>query len=301
MATKSAPFDYLRLFLATKEAEGVRPVTLNWYRYAVLRFLDETETASLADLDAIRALDWVAKMRARGLKPGAIRTYQSATWTWFRWLHDQGYLPEDIARKVKMTRRRDSETTRRTATAEMRDALLEVALDRAEHPRRNAALTWVLWSTGIRRNELSGVQLADMDLDAGTMRVRSTKNGKARLVGVGKQAILALHAYLIHERGTAPGPLFLARGGVGMTTNAIACAIESLAVSAGLTVTSHDFRRACAARLRAEGMDIASVMRQLGHSSPVMTLLYSEQGEDEAAVRAFHAIEAKAALKRKSG
>jgi site-specific recombinase XerD len=288
----------LRLFLATKEAEGVRPVSVRWFDYSVRRFLSETNTTSMAEIDSICALDWVTLMRERGLKPGGIRSYQSAVWTWFRWLYAQDYLKEDIARRVKMTRARDSDRTRRTATEQARDDLITVALARAEHARRNAALIWVLWSTGIRRNELAQIRLADVDFDSGTLRIQSTKNGKPRLVGIGKQAMLALHAYFIHERGTEPGPLFVARGNVALSTNAIQCVLKSLCESAGVHVSSHDFRRACAARLRAAGMDIASVMRQLGHSSPVMTILYSEAGEDAAAIRAFHAIEAASPPKR---
>lgn len=60
-----------------------------------------------------------------------------------------------------------------------------------------------------------------------------------------------------------------------------------LLVTRSVRTSSHDFRRAAAASMRRAGMDLGHVMRLLGHSTPTMTLRYSEAGENEAALRAW--------------
>ncbi len=257
-----------------------------------MKFIEDQAPPKITDLSAEHLVAWTAGMRARALSPGGINSYQKGVWSFCRWLHAQGYIEQDVTARLKKVR--VSAPKRRTASEDARTALLKVIADGKEFHRRNAAIVEVLWSTGVRRTELSLVDLDDVDLEAGTIHVLHTKSGKPRLVGLGAQARLALSLYLIEERGRGPGALFFGRRDARrsfdrrMSSDAIRQMLQGFAKLAGVEVSSHDFRRAAAARLRAQGVDLGAVMRQLGHTSPVMTLIYSEEGEQEGALRAFH-------------
>lgn len=288
-----SPIGSLTLFLAQKRAEGVKPSSLQWFRYCTERFIREAPApADVRKLTPAHLVTWTEVMRERGLKPGGIRSYQSAVWRWLRWLNEMGYHKEDLSRKVKLVRVREEDITRRTATPEIRAKLVRCALARSEHTYRNAALVEFLWSTGMRRSEVAALQLADVDLDAGEVYVGKTKTGKPRRIGIDMQAVVALHAYLIHERGKEPGPLFMARMKRGMSTDAMRCVIRSLADSAGVEVSAHDFRRACAARLLEGDAPLDTVMHQLGHETPTMSLIYGAEGRADRSIRAYHKVAA---------
>lgn len=289
-----SPFDAFDLYIANLEAEGyVRPATLRYYRYAISRFLtDITPPDSCAQLTGKHALAWTAALRNRGCKPGAMRTYQSAVWTWFSWLHREGFTPTDIARQVRRTRPDESTVTRRTATTDIIDKMLVCARDRSEWPWRNAALLLTLAATGARKAELAACHLEDYDAEAGTLRLwRHTKTGEERYCGVDAGARLALLQYLKRERKEAPGPLFIQRQRQPMSANAITCVIRSLAESAGVECSAHDFRRACAARMLAAGAQPDVVQYQLGHRTAHLTMQYGKEARRDRSIEQYHALD----------
>lgn len=280
----------MSLFLALKAAERRAPSTLAGYKRSLEMFLADTPNLpdDVAELGPRHAIAWTATLIApeKKLKPGAVNAYQRPVWVWFRWLNKSGMCPYDIPRMVSRVPVRAP--NRRTAPEEAKNKLVECALARAEHRYRNAAIIQMLWATGIRRDELAHVRFENVDTEAGTVHLEKTKSGKPRTIALSAECRLALEQYFVHERGRKPGPLFRSRLMQPMSNNAIKCVLRSLAESAGVTVTSHDFRRAAASRMRKGGMDLGHVMRQLGHQSPAMTLIYSEEGETEAALKAYH-------------
>lgn len=289
-----SPFDAFELYIGNLEAEGyVRDATLRYYRYAIARFLtDCTPPETCRELAPKHALAWTAAMRKRGLKVGAIRTYQSAVWTWFAWLHREGYVAADISRQVRRTRPDETTVTRRTASPDIIDRLLVVAGDRSEARYRNRALILTLAATGARKSELAACHLSDYDADAGTLRLwRHTKTGEERYCSVDATARQALLQYIKLERKPVPGPLFLQRMAQGMTSNAITCVIRSLAESAGVECSAHDFRRACAARLLAAGALPDVVQYQLGHKTALLTMQYGAAARRERSLQAIREID----------
>jgi integrase len=285
--------DAKRLFLIDKEDAGVRATSRAYYSYAIDRFISEAAPELVADLSTTHLRTWSAAMRTRGLKPGAIHSYQSAVWTFVRWLYIQDdFGVPDITRKVQMIRVRPEEIKRRTASPGTKKKLLLVAKARPEHPRRNAALIEMLWATGTRRSELAACELRDYDDKAGTLRLRHTKTGVPRLIAVERSGRGALDSYIIRERGRAPGALFLGRGDAPLSSDGMQSAIRSLALGAGIEVSAHDFRRAAAARWLKAGAPLDVAMEQLGHSDPSMTLIYGAEGRQERSAGIIHELDA---------
>lgn len=289
-AVRIPPSSAVALYLTYKEAEGLAPKTLAKYRATLADFLATPGLpAHVGDLEPGHAVAYLARLRTRGLVPGSIATYQRAVWTWFTWLYMGDYCPVDISRRVK--RVRVTNPKRRTATADTHDKFVALAADSREHPRRAVALVELLWGTGLRRAEVAALDLGDIDFEAGTVLVRSGKGDKKRVSGIEGMARIRLREYIILERGEEPGPLFISRRGGRLSNGGLKMALRRLAERAGIEASSHDFRRAHAARLLAADVPADAVARQLGHSKVDLTLVYGEEGRTESALRAFHAAD----------
>lgn len=152
--------------------------------------------------------------------------------------------------------------------------------------RRDAALIAVLYGTGLRRSEAVALELADVDLTAGSLRVRAGKGGKHRVVFLPAGARAALEAWL-SVRGADPGPLFcpVRRGGhpqvgSGLTDTAVGYLLTRRAAAAGVErFRAHDLRRTAVGDLLDAGVDLATVSRICGHAGPATTARYDRRPE----------------------
>lgn len=148
---------------------------------------------------------------------------------------------------------------------------------------RDAAILALLYGCGLRRAELAGLGLGDVDRIAWALKVRG-KGDKHRTVPVAAEgARRALAAWLV-LRGALPGPLFLAvyKGGaqrtVGLGTKGIAGVLERLAVKAGVEkLRPHDLRRSYCSDLLDLGTDLALVSQLVGHASVRTTAGYDRR------------------------
>lgn len=149
---------------------------------------------------------------------------------------------------------------------------------------RDAAMIAILSGTGVRRAEAVGLDLGDVELDTGAVRVLG-KGDKERLTYLVDGARRALEWWL-SLRGTDPGPLLMRvlRGGHirpwRLKPRAVAVVIERRIREAGLRdATAHDFRRTLTGDLLDAGADLATVQALLGHASPTTTARYDRRGE----------------------
>ena len=101
---------------------------------------------------------------------------------------------------------------------------------------RNTAITWLLIESGLRRFEVTALDLADVDLKARTATVRRGKFGKARVAVFGDETGQAIWRYLRH-RGREDGPLFRSNhGGARLTASGLSQIIGRIARRSGVTV-----------------------------------------------------------------
>jgi site-specific recombinase XerD len=149
---------------------------------------------------------------------------------------------------------------------------------------RDTAIVAILYSCGLRRAELAGLDLADYDRIEGTLRVRG-KGRKERLAHVVNGAARALADWLT-VRGIDPGPLFLPirKGGHvtrgRLTTQAVYHILQTRADQAGVkSLSPHDFRRTFVGDLLDAGADISTVQRLAGHANVTTTARYDRRPE----------------------
>lgn len=151
---------------------------------------------------------------------------------------------------------------------------------------RDAALLGVLYGTGVRRSEVIALDVADVDLEAGSVLVRRGKGAKDRLTYLPAGARAAVAAWL-ELRGGEPGPLFVPvrRGGhlrLGhrLSGQAVREILRRRAKVAGVAeFGAHDLRRSVIGDLLDAGADIATVARICGHASPTTTARYDRRPE----------------------
>lgn len=150
---------------------------------------------------------------------------------------------------------------------------------------RDRALLELVYSSGLRVQEVRGLDLDDLRLDIGLVHIRMGKGSKERVVPVGEKAMQALQEHLKWRQEMLPaeGPgrdekaLFLNARGKRLTTRAMQNLLaERLGgLSVGRKVSPHSLRHAMATHLLEGGADLRSVQEMLGHASLSTTQKYT--------------------------
>ncbi|QOV91484.1 tyrosine recombinase XerC [Humisphaera borealis] len=147
---------------------------------------------------------------------------------------------------------------------------------------RDRAMLEILYSSGIRVSELVELEMQDLDLVEGVLRVRG-KGRKDRLTPIGSQAIKALQKYF-EMRSMEPrcnGPyaarVFLNKHGEPLSTRSVRRKLDKYLVQAGLDpgISPHTLRHSFATHLLNNGADLRSVQELLGHQSLSTTQVYT--------------------------
>jgi integrase/recombinase XerD len=157
-----------------------------------------------------------------------------------------------------------------------------VEVDQTALALRDRALLEVLYGCGARISEAVGLDVDDVDLDAGAVRLLG-KGSKERVVPVGRYACAALDAYLVRARPTlaaagkgTPAMFLNARGG-RLSRQSAWTSLRHAAEKAGLrvTVSPHMLRHSFATHLLDGGADVRVVQELLGHASVTTTQIYT--------------------------
>jgi integrase/recombinase XerD len=291
-------------FLAYLELErGLSRNTLEAYRSDLLqlgRFLDLRGVSVLAarhgDLAAfiselagpvlqVPADDGRAGGRARapaaaatlGRKVACLRSF-------YRHLRREGLIEHDPTADLHGPRK--SQRLPRVLTRDEVARLLREPKGTEPLALRDRALLEVMYACGLRVSEVTGLELADIDLEEGMLCARG-KGSKERLVPVGRQAVAALRSYcargrpaLIDSRSAAPGSetkLFVNRRGSGLTRQGLYKIVQGHARGAGLQarMSPHTLRHSFATHLLAGGCDLRSLQEMLGHADLATTQVYT--------------------------
>src|SRR3954452_1341824 len=148
---------------------------------------------------------------------------------------------------------------------------------------RDKAMLEVLYSSGIRVSELVELEMQDLDLQEGVLRVKG-KGRKDRLTPIGSQAIKALQRYFDMrqhdsrcQQGSNQARVFLNKHGESLSTRSVRRKLDKYLVQAGLDpgISPHTLRHSFATHLLNNGADLRSVQELLGHQSLSTTQIYT--------------------------
>jgi site-specific recombinase XerD len=272
---------------------GVSRSTVMWHRNALssfVRFLNSTKTAAAAELVMRPQLleEWIACSRSRNITPVTIRTYWRAMRRFIRALSLQDGLtdpflyvpapgvPEHVHKALPPA---DCERVLATAVNYPWPTTLE--------RHRNVAMLGTALYAGLRKQEILSLEMLDVNIDEGTMRIRHGKGrhgGKPRTAYVPIELKRLLCSYL-HERKLRQikGPEFFAslKTGRGVSHQALKNAVEAVRTAAGIHFSMHVLRHSFVTMLLRSGVPIHVAKELAGHTDIKTTEGYARVFSDD--------------------
>lgn len=307
---RASPRDFERLrdrYLKARRAEGKADATLRYERLYLTHFLSWLRGQRVFDarhVEPCHARAYALAIARHRYKAGrgersAMRFLAPHTRAqrlqivqgFFRWLVKRGVVLVDPTAALAITFKHHQ--LPRHVLSEAQVVRLLDAHDLAKPiGLRDRAILALLYSTGLRRSEVSALDIADVDITGGTVFVRRGKGGKPRLVPLGESAARDVVAYVTkgrpelaegHRAPRTPA-LFVGVGGPGRihqgkrlepegVSQMVSRACEKAKL--GRLVRTHALRHAFATHMLRAGADIRHVQRLLGHSSIVTTETYT--------------------------
>lgn len=276
-------FEHIQAFHLEQQARGVSPHTARAQAGDLEKFLAHAASAKWESWDVKpRTLRGFAlELGERGLDPASQARILSTVRAFYRWLWETRRIvsnPAAVLRNPKQAQRLPA-----FLTEDESRGLLELppALDFLS--ARLRCLLELLYASGLRVSELTGLDLQDLLLEQRTLRVLG-KGRKERLVPFHQEAEQILRAYLgfrsafLAEKGLAPSQaLFLNQRGGRLTPTSVrtflAQALEHVALRA--KISPHALRHSFATHLLNRGMDLRAIQELLGHASLSTTQRYT--------------------------
>ena len=274
-------------------ARGFSPKTIRNYGQALLELSADFTGRNWAELRPTEFRNYLYKVSTgRKLSPASIRLRFSALRSFYKFLLRAGRVSENplTGFKLPVKQRRLPLFLSEEQVIRFLNAPLEMAgrpkvkkrgpgrvMDAWQYSR-DAALLEVLYSTGMRVSELTGMEWEDVDFNGGGCRVVG-KGKKERVVILGRPALEALRNY----RDALPARLhrkvvFVAPTGAGLSDRAVQLLFKRYLQCAGLDlkISPHKLRHSFATHLLDHGADLRGVQELLGHANLSTTQVYTQ-------------------------
>jgi integrase/recombinase XerD len=274
---------------------GLSVNTIAAYRRDLARYIEFLTERGIDDLASVSRDDIAAFAQSLGEAPdgGVAMAPSSASRIvvsvrgWHRFAALEGWTRADTAAAVR-PRAIPKKLPHPISTAEVESILANAAVGDGAAPLRDRALLEVLYGTGARISEATGLDVDDIELEPGHEAVLLRGKGrKERVVPLGSYAAEALHAYLVRGRGAlaaagkgTPAVFLNARGGRLSRQSAWAI-LNAAAARAGVPdVSPHTLRHSFATHLLNGGADVRVVQELLGHANVTTTQIYTAVTQD---------------------
>jgi integrase/recombinase XerD len=271
----------IREYLAYLRVEkGLRPLSCEAYERDLLQFSEYLEDHSATLLDATQALvaGFLEHLAKHSVESRSAARKLSCLRGFFRWL----LLDKRIRRDPTLNLESPASwkiLPKSLAVSEV-DGMMERAAMAADHPQadaiafRDCAILELLYAAGLRVSELTGLNVADLSLDAGRALVRG-KGDKERIVPLGRASVEALEKYLKNGRPSlekkSVSRLFLSTRGLPLSREWIWRLVKQSDPGA----SPHMLRHSCATHMVERGADLRTVQTLLGHADIATTQVYT--------------------------
>jgi len=298
---KSAMGQFLNYLRSVRNAS---PHTLRSYENDLSQFIayltpPGIETPAIAEITHLMIREFVAHLHDLNLEKSSIARKLAAIRSLFKFAVREGMVLRNPGRLVatpKLPKRIPS-----VLSAEDLNAFLDgivappaTASSRGKSPgepdesrmlvRRDRAILELLYASGLRVSELTGLNLADMDRNELMLRVRG-KGSKERIIPYGGKAEHALQAYgptreeILRKAGSRGDyqAVFLNHLGTRLTPRSVARIVKKYVrlINVNWDLHPHSLRHAFATHLLADGADLRAIQELLGHSSLSTTQRYT--------------------------
>lgn len=271
-------------YLAELRRQGASPQTIATYGVDLRQFLDYFRRGGLeppapAQFEVLELREWLSHLYDLGLDKTTIRRKLAAVRSLFEHCLRRGAIQANRAKLLatpRLPKRLPAVPTEEQTNA-LIDGVAAGGLERP-YPERDLALLEVLYGCGVRISELEGMNLEDLDLREGWVRVRG-KRKKERQVPIPRRALEALRRY-VECRRAAPGEkaLFVNHRGRRLTARGARKILHlyAVAVAGDPSIHPHSLRHAYATHLLNAGADLRAIQELLGHASLSTTQKYTQ-------------------------
>ena len=254
-------------------------LTANAYRQDIIQFFsfcyEEYHIESPKDVNQNILRSWVVFLNKRGTKIRSINRKLSSLKGFYRFLFEIEHLDTDMLDSFPLIKFQKARSIA-FSQDEVRSTLNNID-DSNFTGARDKLMIELLYATGMRRNELSNIQLSDISFESKTLKILGKRN-KQRLIPLFDAVISSIKNYikLREEKSTDHDYLFITETGVRIYDNLIYRSVRKH--FQGFTTkqkrSPHILRHSFATHLLQEDADLNSIKELLGHNSLAATENY---------------------------
>jgi integrase/recombinase XerC len=243
---------------------------------ALADFAERGNIAGWKAIDSQHVRLFAARAHASGLDPRSVQRRLSAVRGFFNYLVRERVIAANPALDVRAPKA--AKRLPGTLDVDQINTLLDIPPEDAL-AIRDRAIMELFYSSGLRLDELVGLDLTSVDLADRTVRVLG-KGSKTRIVPVGRKAIEAIRAWLRERPAFAAADetaMFTGKSGARLKHRAVQLRIAHWARRKGLPthVHPHLFRHSFATHLLESSKDLRGVQELLGHADISTTQVYT--------------------------
>lgn len=275
------PFaEELAAFLTYMRSEKqFSPLTQENYRRDLEKFFRFCAKYSLHDLSTLHPQhirQGVAALHRSGIGGKSLQRWLSSLRSFFRFAIKRGWMKNNPADGIQAPK--SPKKLPKTLDADQTAQFVEVSGD-SFIALRDRALLELIYSSGLRLAEVTGLNLSDIDLKEGMVNVIG-KGSKQRLLPMGRYAIAALQEWLPQRAGHAPvdqKALFITQRGTRISHRAVQLRMQQLSAQQGMDnpVHPHMLRHSFASHVLESSGDLRLVQELLGHANISTTQIYT--------------------------
>ncbi len=250
--------------------------TIASYERDLLKFLSFLINRNIADwleIESDTVNLFVMGLRHSDMSGKSIRRYLSSIRGFFNFLIDNGVMVKNPALSIQAPKI-DRVLPKTIDFDDLRNMMNLKTNHYSE--LRAVLMIELLYSCGLRVSELVGINIKDLDVNEGFVRVMG-KGGKARFSPIGSSAINVLETYLTKRPESESDALFLNQKDLRISTRSVQNIVKKRALEVGVSINVHPhmLRHAAATHFLQSSHDLRTVQEFLGHKSIKSTQIYT--------------------------
>jgi len=268
--------EFIDKFIRYLEIEKAASLhTVRAYRRDLKAFSEYAKTEP-GKIDMIDVRGFIAEQIKKGLRKITVSRRLSSIRSFFKFLYREGYIKSNPAKLVSNPK--IPKLLPKFLSVDDVFSLIEKPEGIGFMPVRDRAILELLYSSGLRVSELSGLNVDDVNTRESLMKVRG-KGKKERIVPIGSKAIDAMKSYAIERMlmKSRDKALFLNRMGKRLTDRGVRRIVVKYARALAYhgQIGPHTLRHSFASHLLQSGADLRVIQELLGHSSLSTTQKYT--------------------------
>ena len=279
-------------FLDTEK--GYADNTIAAYRNDLTQFLryleeqnEDSDQLTWADVDKDTIINYVLNLKEREYTSSTVARKVAAIKSFFHYLMAERIILDDPTATLdspKVKKRLPKAISRE----DIEQLLAAPAGSTSAKSQRDHALLEMLYASGMRVTELVSLNVDDVNLASGSVRVRGKKaSSKERIIPVSDGALEALQIYMNKGRmqlvrDPEERALFLNHRGQRLTRQGLWLIIKHYVDEVGVSedVTPHTLRHSFAAHKLSQGKSLQDIQKLLGHANISTTQVYQHVGQE---------------------